>query len=44
MTTATTLWLVIFLVSACVFFALALIISVIGFKDLKSLLSKSEKV
>lgn len=43
MTTGTTLWLVTFLVSACLFFGLAVVISILGLKDLKSLLSKSEK-
>lgn len=43
MTTGTILWLVVFLVSAVVFFGLASVIAVKGFKDLISLLSKSEQ-
>ncbi|MBI5471895.1 MAG: hypothetical protein HY961_06075 [Ignavibacteriae bacterium] len=43
MTLGTTIWIVIFAVSALVFFGIAAIISVYGTKDLRNLLRESKK-
>ncbi len=43
MTLGATIWLVIFSISALVFFGIAAIISVYGMKDLRSLLRESQK-
>jgi hypothetical protein len=36
-------WIIIFIISTSVFFVIAAVVSVLGFKDLRELLSKSEK-
>jgi hypothetical protein len=43
MTTVVIIWLIIFGISALVFFGVAIIITFFGFSDLKDLLSKSDK-
>ncbi len=43
MNSATVIWIVLFGISALLFFGVAAVIAVVGFKDLRDLLSKSEE-
>lgn len=43
MTTGTLIWLLVYAVAAVLFFSVACVITVIGIRDLKDLLSRSAK-
>lgn len=43
MNTTALLWIILYGISALLFFGVAAVIAVVGFKDLKDLLSKSEE-